>query len=80
MNARPYPPAASLVPRAHNGVHFLQSGEMSRMDRPREGRMRIQGLSGVVIALLSMLGEYVVRTLNAVSAEDTYHVSERVSS
>ena len=37
-------------------------------------------LDGVVIALLSMLGEYVVRTLNAVSAEDTYHVSERVSS
>ena len=37
-------------------------------------------LDGVVIALLSMLGEYVVRTLNAVSAEDSYHVSERVSS
>ncbi len=36
--------------------------------------------NGVVIALLSMLGEYVVRTLNAVSAEDTYHVPERVSS
>jgi glycosyltransferase involved in cell wall biosynthesis len=35
--------------------------------------------SGVIIALLSMLGEYVVRTLNAVSAQDTYHVSERVS-
>jgi len=35
--------------------------------------------NGVIIALLSMLGEYVVRTLNAVSAQDTYHVSERVS-
>jgi glycosyltransferase involved in cell wall biosynthesis len=35
--------------------------------------------NGVTIALLSMLGEYVVRTLNAVSAQDTYHVSERVS-
>lgn len=34
--------------------------------------------NGVVIALLSMLGEYVVRTLNAVSAVDTYHVTERV--
>ena len=32
------------------------------------------------IALLSMLGEYVVRTLNAVSAQETYHVIERVSS
>jgi glycosyltransferase involved in cell wall biosynthesis len=36
--------------------------------------------NGVTIALLSMLGEYVVRTLNAVSAHDTYHVMERVSS
>jgi glycosyltransferase involved in cell wall biosynthesis len=35
--------------------------------------------NGVTIALLSMLGEYVVRTLNAVSAHDTYHVLERVS-
>ena len=35
--------------------------------------------NGVTIALLSMLGEYVVRTLNAVSAHDTYHVVERVS-
>jgi glycosyltransferase involved in cell wall biosynthesis len=36
--------------------------------------------NGVTIALLSMLGEYVVRTLNAVSAQDTYHVTERVAS
>jgi polyisoprenyl-phosphate glycosyltransferase len=36
-------------------------------------------LNGVVIMILSMLGEYVVRTLNAVSAVTTYHVSERVS-
>ncbi len=36
--------------------------------------------NGVVIALLSMLGEYVVRTLNAVSVTQTYHVTERVSS
>ena len=35
--------------------------------------------NGVTIALLSILGEYVVRTLNAVSAQDTYHVLERVS-
>lgn len=34
--------------------------------------------NGVTIALLSMLGEYVVRTLNAVSAHDTYHVVARV--
>ena len=30
--------------------------------------------NGFTIGLLSMLGEYVVRTLNAVSAQDTYHV------
>ena len=30
--------------------------------------------------ILSMLGEYVVRTLNAVSALSSYHVSDRVSS
>jgi glycosyltransferase involved in cell wall biosynthesis len=35
--------------------------------------------SGVTIALLSMLGEYVVRTLNTVSALETYHVVDRVS-
>ena len=35
--------------------------------------------SGVIIALLSMLGEYIVRTLNAVSAHETYHVSQRVT-
>ena len=36
-------------------------------------------LNGVVIMLLSMLGEYVVRTLNAVSVVTTYHVAERVT-
>ncbi len=35
--------------------------------------------NGLTIALLSMLGEYVVRTLNAVSAQETYHVVDRVS-
>jgi len=34
--------------------------------------------NGVTVALLSMLGEYVVRTLNAVSEQETYHVVERV--
>jgi polyisoprenyl-phosphate glycosyltransferase len=34
--------------------------------------------NGFTIALLSMLGEYVVRTLNAVSALESYHVVERV--
>jgi glycosyltransferase involved in cell wall biosynthesis len=34
--------------------------------------------SGFTIGLLSMLGEYVVRTLHAVSAQDTYHVRQVV--
>ncbi|MCW2844207.1 MAG: glycosyltransferase [Nocardioides sp.] len=34
--------------------------------------------NGFTIALLSMLGEYVVRTLNAVSSQDSYHVTSRV--
>ncbi|MGH3413306.1 MAG: glycosyltransferase family 2 protein [Marmoricola sp.] len=34
--------------------------------------------NGVIIALLSMLGEYVVRTLNSINAQDTYHVMDRV--
>jgi glycosyltransferase involved in cell wall biosynthesis len=36
--------------------------------------------SGVVIALVSMVGEYVVRTLDAVSENNPYHVVERVRS
>lgn len=35
--------------------------------------------NGVTITLLSMLGEYVVRTLNTVSAQESYHVVARVS-
>ena len=35
--------------------------------------------SGVTIALLSMLGEYVVRTLNTVSEHESFHVVERVT-
>ncbi len=34
--------------------------------------------NGVTIALLSMLGEYVVRTLDTVSAPESYHVVARV--
>ena len=34
--------------------------------------------NGFTIALLSMLGEYVVRTLNAVSEPTAYHVAERI--
>jgi polyisoprenyl-phosphate glycosyltransferase len=53
------------------------------VDSPVEGWTTLAVLlsvfSGVTIAILSMLGEYVVRTLNAVSAQDTYHLKERVT-
>jgi glycosyltransferase involved in cell wall biosynthesis len=39
----------------------------------------VSAFSGFIIALLSMIGEYVVRTLNTVGAEESYHVVERVS-
>lgn len=62
------------------GVFYLLAGLF--------GRTHVQGwtttvvllsiLNGFTIALLSMLGEYVVRTLNAVSAHDSYHVTTRV--
>lgn len=35
-------------------------------------------LNGVVIALLAMLGEYVVRTLNTVSSTETFHVVDKL--
>ena len=34
--------------------------------------------AGTIIALLSMIGEYVVRTLNTVSSSEAYHVVRRV--
>ena len=35
--------------------------------------------NGFTIALLCILGEYVIRTLNAVSSDESYHVTTRVS-
>jgi polyisoprenyl-phosphate glycosyltransferase len=53
------------------------------VDSPVQGWTTIAVLlsvfNGVTIALLSMLGEYVVRTLNSVSSHDTYHVRDRVT-
>jgi glycosyltransferase involved in cell wall biosynthesis len=54
------------------------------------GETRVQGwttlvvllsiFNGFTIAMLSMLGEYVVRTLNTVSSQERYHVVARVAS
>lgn len=63
------------------GLVYLLRGLF--VDAPVEGWTSLVVLlsmfNGVTIAMLSILGEYVVRTLNAVSAQDTYHVFERVS-
>jgi glycosyltransferase involved in cell wall biosynthesis len=62
------------------GVAYLIRGAVS--DSSVEGWTSLIVLlaffNGVTIALLSMLGEYVVRTLNSVSAHEPYHVVERV--
>jgi glycosyltransferase involved in cell wall biosynthesis len=39
----------------------------------------VSAFSGFIIALLSMIGEYVVRTLNTVGTEDSFHVVDKVS-
>ena len=41
--------------------------------------MLVSVFNGFTIALLSMLGEYVVRTLDAVSNQQSYHVVARVT-
>ncbi len=62
------------------GVFYLVRGLV--VDTRVEGWTTIAVLlslfSGFVIALLSMLGEYVVRTLDAVSTRESYHVTQRV--
>jgi glycosyltransferase involved in cell wall biosynthesis len=64
------------------GIFYLVRGFI--VESPVAGWTTIAVLlaifNGITIALLSMLGEYVVRTLNAVSAEQSYHVTERVTS
>jgi glycosyltransferase involved in cell wall biosynthesis len=64
------------------GAGYLVRGLMSDVRVPGWTTLIVllAVFNGVTIALLSMLGEYVVRTLNTVSAHETYHVVERVSS
>ncbi|MFC6286244.1 glycosyltransferase family 2 protein [Nocardioides sp. GCM10027113] len=77
---------AALMGFALSGLAFLLGGVYLLMGI--FGDTRVEGwttlvvllavFSGFTMALLSMLGEYVVRTLNAVSSEDSYHVLTRV--
>ncbi|MCI0687887.1 MAG: glycosyltransferase family 2 protein [Sporichthyaceae bacterium] len=76
----------ALIGFAISGLSFVLGGIY--LVRGMFGSPQIEGwttlvvllaiFNGFTIALLSMLGEYVTRTLNAVSAQDTYHVSQRV--
>jgi glycosyltransferase involved in cell wall biosynthesis len=62
------------------GAFYLLSGVLGNTDV--EGWTTLVVLvsvfNGFTIALLSMLGEYVVRTLDAVSNQESYHVVARV--
>ncbi len=78
---------AALLGFVISGVSFLLGGVYLLMGA--FGNTEVEGwttmvvllaiFNGVTIALLSMLGEYIVRTLNTVSADDSYHVVDRVS-
>jgi glycosyltransferase involved in cell wall biosynthesis len=70
--------ALSLVLGAVYFVHGLLYG--SRVPGWTTLVVLLSVFSGVTIALLSMLGEYVVRILNTVTAQETFHVVERVGS
>ena len=62
-------------------VRALATNQLTQSNTMRSivREIRISLLNGVTIALLSMLGEYVVRTLNTVSAAEPYHVRQRVT-
>jgi glycosyltransferase involved in cell wall biosynthesis len=72
--------AVSLVSFALGGVYLIH-GLVADTKVPGWTSLVVllSVFSGVTIALLSMLGEYVVRTLNTVSVLETYHVVDRVS-
>lgn len=63
------------------GAFYLVHGLVHRTSVPGWTTLIVllSVFNGFVIAMLSMLGEYVVRTLNAVSVEQTFHVIERVA-
>jgi glycosyltransferase involved in cell wall biosynthesis len=63
------------------GAGFLVRGLVSTTSVPGWTSLIVllSMFSGVTIALLAILGEYVVRTLDAVSLQQRYHVVERVS-
>jgi hypothetical protein len=79
--------ATALGGFAVAGLSFLLGGFYLLSSLWRETRVEgwttlvvlVAVFSGLIIAMLSMIGEYVVRTLDAVSTRDSYHVSEKVT-
>ena len=78
--------AAAVLGFAISGLSFLLGGVLVVRALVRDtvfpGWTSIMVLvslfAGFIIALLSMIGEYVVRTLQTVSTEETFHVVRRV--
>ncbi len=79
--------AAALLGFAISGLSFVLGGFLVVRglvtESVVEGWTSIMVLlslfAGFIIALLSMIGEYVVRTLNTVSTSESFHVVRRVS-
>jgi polyisoprenyl-phosphate glycosyltransferase len=63
------------------GAYYLVHGIVHQSTVPGWTTLVVllSAFNGFIIAMLSMLGEYVVRTLNAVSVQQTFHVIERVA-
>ena len=79
--------AAALLGFAISGLSFVLGGIL--VVRALISNVGVPGwtsimvllslFAGVIIALLSMIGEYVVRTLNTVSTDESFHVVRRVA-
>jgi polyisoprenyl-phosphate glycosyltransferase len=79
--------AAALVGFAISGLSFLLGGFLLVRALVTESivpgwtsiMVLVSLFAGFIIALLSMIGEYVVRTLNTVSSDASFHVVRRVA-
>jgi polyisoprenyl-phosphate glycosyltransferase len=78
--------AAAALGFAIAGLSFLLGGVLVIRGLLRDSvvpgwtstMVLVSMFAGFIIALLSMIGEYVVRTLQTVSTEETFHVVQRV--
>jgi glycosyltransferase involved in cell wall biosynthesis len=78
--------AAATLGFAISGLSFLLGGFLVVRGLVRDSvvpgwtstMVLVALFSGFIIALISMIGEYVVRTLQTVSTQETFHVVQRV--